>query len=85
MKKRALATGLWFFAGWYAGNVIAYALGVSELLGPIVGTAAAVLVATDPRHLLWAPSETRTRSQARLAATSLAASAVATFDPDRLS
>ena len=80
MKKRALATGLWFFAGWYAGNAIAYALGVSELLGPIVGTAAAVLVATDPRHLFWAPSEVRTRSQARLAATAIPA-----LDPDRLS
>jgi hypothetical protein len=80
MKKRALVTGLWFFAGWYAGNVLAYALGVSELLGPIVGTAAAVLIATDPRHLLWAPSEARSRSQARLAATT-----IPTFDADRLS
>ena len=53
MKKRVLATFLWFFAGWYAGAVIAFALGVSPILGPILGVAAAGLIAGDPRGIIW--------------------------------
>ena len=53
MKKRILATFLWFFAGWYAGAVIAFALGVSPILGPILGVAAAGLIAGDPRGIIW--------------------------------
>ena len=53
MKKRVLATFLWFFAGWYAGAVIAYALDVSAILGPILGVAAAGLIAGDPRGIIW--------------------------------
>lgn len=54
MKKRLLATVLWFFAGWYAGAVIAYFVGVSPMLGPILGAAAAALIAVDPRGVIWA-------------------------------
>jgi len=54
MKKRALATFLWFLAGWYGGAVIAYALGLSPALGPILGVIAATLVASDPWHVIWA-------------------------------
>ena len=32
-KKRVLAAVLWFYAGWYAGDMIASALG----LGPVFG------------------------------------------------
>ena len=53
MKKRILATFLWFFAGWYAGAVIAFALGVIPILGPIIGVAAAGLIAGDPRGIIW--------------------------------
>ncbi len=53
MKKRILATFLWFFAGWYAGAFLAYALDVNPVLGPILGMAAAVLVAADPRRVIW--------------------------------
>lgn len=53
MKKRILATFLWFYAGWYAGAVIAYFVGVSPMLGPILGVAAAALVAGDPRKIIW--------------------------------
>jgi hypothetical protein len=80
MKKRLLVSGLWFFAGWCVGSLLAFALAVSALLGPILGIGAAAVVFIDPYNLLWAPSETRTRSQARLAATSLPA-----LDADRLS
>ena len=62
MKKRILATFLWFYAGWYAGAVIAYALGISPLLGPILGAAAAVLVAGDPRRVIWTAGR-RARAQ----------------------
>jgi hypothetical protein len=53
MKKRALAAVLWFYAGWYAGAMIAEFLGLSPALGPIIGTAAAALIAGDPRGLIW--------------------------------
>jgi len=33
MKKRHLAAFLWFYAGWYAGALIAEFVGVSALLG----------------------------------------------------
>jgi hypothetical protein len=53
MKKRILATFLWFFAGWYAGAFLAEFLGVSQFLGPIIGMAAAALIAGDPRRIIW--------------------------------
>lgn len=55
MKKRILATFLWFYAGWYAGAIAAWILGVSPMLGPILGTAAAALVVADPRRIFWFP------------------------------
>ena len=75
MKKRILATFLWFLAGWYAGNVIAYALDVSAILGPILGVAAAGLIAGDPRGIIWSrrssasttPAATPSSSQQKLA------------------
>ncbi len=61
MKKRVTATVLWFFAAWYAGAMLAYILGVSVALGPILGTAAAALIAGDPRGIIWTRREvTRT-------------------------
>jgi hypothetical protein len=62
MKKRALAAVLWFYSAWYVGAMIAYMLGLSEALGPILGTAAAAIVAGDPRGFIW-------RQQAARAAT----------------
>jgi hypothetical protein len=53
MTKRILATLLWFYAGWYAGALIADFLGVTPMLGPIVGAAAAALIAGDPRRIIW--------------------------------
>jgi len=58
MKKRILATVLWFYAGWYAGAILAEFLGVSPLLGPIIGMAAAALVAGDPRRIIWTSRST---------------------------
>lgn len=53
MKKRVLATFLWFYVGWYGGAMLAEFLGVSPLLGPIIGAAAAALFVGDPRRIVW--------------------------------
>ena len=53
MLKRVLAAFLWFYAGWYGGNILTDFLGVSLMLGPIIGAAAAALVAGDPRRIIW--------------------------------
>ena len=53
MKKRVLAAALWFYTGWYAGAFVAHLLGVSELIGPVIGAAAAALIGGDPRHIIW--------------------------------
>lgn len=53
MKKRVAATLLWFYAGWCVGVTVEFALGISPALGPILGTAAAAIVAGDPRGIIW--------------------------------
>lgn len=53
MLKRVLAALLWFYAGWYGGNLLADFTGASMFLGPIIGAAAAALMAGDPRHIIW--------------------------------
>jgi len=62
MKKRVFAALLWFYTGWYAGAILASVLGVSPVLGPIIGVAAAALVVGDPRRIIWVsrPSLTST-------------------------
>lgn len=53
MKKRLLAAFLWFYAGWYAGAILADVLGVSPFLGPLIGAATAALIVGDPRRIIW--------------------------------
>jgi hypothetical protein len=53
MKKRVLSAFLWFYCGWYAGAMIASALGISPVIGPILGATAAFLIAGDPRGIIW--------------------------------
>jgi hypothetical protein len=53
MTKRLLATLLWFYTGWYAGALLADFLGLNPLLGPIIGAAAAAVIAGDPRRIIW--------------------------------
>jgi hypothetical protein len=71
MSKRILAAFLWFFAGWYLGAYAAYYLGVSELLGPILGAAFAAVIAGDPMGRIWRPARqaehARTVAKSRLA------------------
>ena len=53
MTKRVLAALLWFYTGWYVGAMLAEFLGVSPFLGPLIGAAAAGLIAGDPRRIIW--------------------------------
>jgi hypothetical protein len=52
-RIRIASAILWLFAGWYLGNLAAFQFGLSDLLGPVLGFSAAVLVAGDPLGLLW--------------------------------
>ena len=53
MTKRVVAAFLWFYTGWYAGAFLAEMLGVSPVIGPILGAAAAVLLVGDPLRIIW--------------------------------
>jgi len=63
MTKRVLAALLWFYAGWYAGALIADFLGISPMLGPVIGAAAAALIAGDPRRIIWRKRSEQTENQ----------------------
>jgi lambda repressor-like predicted transcriptional regulator len=64
MKRRILAIFLWFYAWWYAGAIVADVLGVSPMLGPIIGAVAAALFVGDPRKIVW-PSRGIDRARAK--------------------
>lgn len=63
MKKRVLAAVLWFYAAWYTGAMVAHFLGLSPALGPILGTAAAAIVAGDPRRVIWSHRAATARTE----------------------
>jgi putative effector of murein hydrolase LrgA (UPF0299 family) len=68
MKRRILATFMWFYAWWYAGAIVADVFHVSPMLGPILGVAAVALFIGDPRKIIWS---TRSMEQAPNANTGL--------------
>lgn len=53
MLKQAVALALWFLSGWTLGNFLALAAGTPELLGPVLGLAAALFVALGVRRPVW--------------------------------
>ena len=53
MTKRVAAAFLWFYTGWYAGAFLAEMLGVSPVIGPILGAAAAGFMVGDPLRIIW--------------------------------
>jgi hypothetical protein len=53
MKKRALATVLWFGAGWSGGGLLVGILGLPSVLGLAPGILLAGLVLWDPAGWLW--------------------------------
>ena len=67
MTKRVAAAFLWFYTGWYAGAFLAELLGVSPVIGPIVGAAAAGFFVGDPRRIIW----TRPAPKAAVASTTV--------------
>jgi hypothetical protein len=79
MKKRVFAALLWFYTGWYAGAMIAELVGISPALGPIIGTAAAALIAGDPRGIIWTGRSPQVQARVKAIASSapVAASSVA--------
>jgi hypothetical protein len=56
MKKRALAAVLWFYAAWTFGSMVAWALGLSITLGPVLAIAAAAVALRAPQ---FAPTTTQ--------------------------
>jgi hypothetical protein len=69
VMKRLAVSVLWLYTGWYAGSMIAAMLGVPDLIGPIVGIAAGLLVAFDPRHIVW-DAKASANARARLSSLS---------------
>jgi hypothetical protein len=66
--KRFAAAVIWFYAGWTAGALIDFVAGLSGLtigpvLGIVLGTAAAALIAGDPRRLIWSRPTTSAAPQ----------------------
>ena len=60
MKKRILAGLLWFYVAWFAWAFVAAYAGLSELWGPVLGAAVAMLIAGDPMGRIWPrPAEIR--------------------------
>lgn len=53
MKKRLLATFLWFLSGWYVGAVLTELASASFEFAPVIGAAAAAFVFADPLHAIW--------------------------------
>jgi hypothetical protein len=53
MKKRALASVLWFYASWYAWAMVASFTDLPGAFGPLVGAVAALFVALDPLGRIW--------------------------------
>ena len=58
MKKRVISAALWLYAGWTFGAMVATALSVDPILGPIVGAGAAILFVGDPRKVIWTTNTT---------------------------
>jgi len=50
---RVVVAVLWFWAGWALGNILAFCLGISPALGPLLGAALCGLIGGDPFHLIW--------------------------------
>ena len=53
MSKRALATTLWFLAGWGLGAILVELLAVSQLIALLVGIGVSAFVWMDPLGILW--------------------------------
>jgi hypothetical protein len=80
MNKRLASGVLWLFAGWYLGNLVAFQLSVSMLIGPLLGVLAALAVAGDPFGLIWKRAAIARAAQAAGTTASSATSGTITAD-----
>ena len=53
MTKRILAATLWSITGWCIGAMIGWALDIGPALAPVVAVTLGLLIAADPRRVLW--------------------------------
>lgn len=53
MTKRIAIALLWFYAGWYAGAILAGTLGMTPVIGPILGASIAVIVISCLQRMVW--------------------------------
>jgi hypothetical protein len=58
MKKRLLATALWFYAMWYGFSILADVTGMPNVLGPFVALGIAAFIGLDPMHRIWTKQRT---------------------------
>ncbi|MEO8462438.1 MAG: hypothetical protein ABI555_04450 [Chloroflexota bacterium] len=63
--KRLAASALWTYAFWYLGSMISAAVGAPDLIGPILGLSAGLIVGLDPRGVLWRRNQRQGWSAAR--------------------
>jgi hypothetical protein len=62
MKKRMFIGLLWFYVTWTAWAFVAAFTGLSELWGPVLGAAVAMVIAGDPMGRIWARRPAAPRS-----------------------
>ncbi len=67
MKKRVLASILWFVTGWYAWAFAASLLGLDPSLGVVIGGFLAALIGGDPAGVIWTRPRRRPRASRSLA------------------
>ena len=67
MTSGVLAAVLWFYTGWYAGAFLAEMFGVSPVIGPIIGVAAAGLLVGSCSGASWPILSDRAQDGAVLA------------------
>ena len=60
--KRYIAATLWLYAAWYVGSAISMLMGAPDVLGPVLGLAAGLIVGLDPRHVIWTHGATASRT-----------------------
>jgi hypothetical protein len=62
--KRLVAATFWFIDGWFVGAAVAWAMGISPVLAPVLALATAGIILADPRQIIWSHSVGSTRQLA---------------------
>ncbi len=51
--KRIAAAFLWMLSTWYLGSIVSALVGLPDLMGPVLGISAGLIIGIDPRHIIW--------------------------------